>query len=65
MAEDTQPESTASNEPVPSSLHRGSKDMPAWNVGKLIDAPKFTSRNWFEMLGPGLIMGGAAIGGGE
>ena len=45
--------------------HPGSKEMPQWNVGELIDAPKFTARNWFAMLGPGLLMGGAAIGGGE
>ncbi len=43
----------------------GSKRMPRWNTGKLIDAPTFTQRNWFAMLGPGLLMGGAAIGGGE
>lgn len=39
--------------------------MPAWNKAELIDAPVFTSRNWFALLGPGLIMGGSAIGGGE
>ncbi len=43
----------------------GSPDMPAWNTGELIEAPRFTSRNWFALLGPGLIMGGSAIGGGE
>ncbi len=43
----------------------GSTEMPAWNTGELIDAPKFTKRNWFALLGPGLIMGGSAIGGGE
>ncbi len=43
----------------------GSHDMPRWNVGPLVDAPRFTMRNWFAMLGPGLLMGGAAIGGGE
>ena len=43
----------------------GSTEMPAWNTGELIDAPKFTRRNWFALLGPGLIMGGSAIGGGE
>jgi hypothetical protein len=43
----------------------GSREMPRWNVGKLPDAPHFTSRNWFSMLGPGLLAGGAAIGGGE
>ncbi|MBB75777.1 MAG: hypothetical protein CMJ75_14825 [Planctomycetaceae bacterium] len=45
--------------------HIGSQDMPRWDTGELIDAPKFTSRNWFALLGPGLIMGGSAIGGGE
>jgi len=45
--------------------HPGSQQMPRWDTGELIDAPKFTSRNWFSLLGPGLVMGAAAIGGGE
>ena len=45
--------------------HPGSKQMPKWQVGKLVDAPIFTAQNWFRLLGPGLILGGAAIGGGE
>ena len=45
--------------------HPGSQQMPQWDTGELIDAPKFTLRNWTSMLGPGLVMGGAAIGGGE
>ncbi|MFP6670296.1 MAG: Nramp family divalent metal transporter [Pirellulaceae bacterium] len=45
--------------------HPGSKKMPRWNTAELIDAPYFTRRNWFAMLGPALVMGGAAIGGGE
>ncbi|MBQ17141.1 MAG: hypothetical protein CMJ65_08450 [Planctomycetaceae bacterium] len=47
------------------SPHPGSSEMPRWNTGELIKAPVFTSRNWFALLGPGLIMGGSAIGGGE
>eukprot|EP00913_Durusdinium_trenchii_P035304 g33034.t1 len=39
--------------------------MPRWDVGELIDAPRFKLKNWAMMLGPGLVMGGAAIGGGE
>jgi hypothetical protein len=39
--------------------------MPRWDTANLIDPPRFTLRNWFAMLGPGLLMGGAAIGGGE
>ena len=42
--------------------HPGSKEMPQWNTAELIDAPYFTRRNWFAMLGPALVMGGAAIG---
>jgi hypothetical protein len=45
--------------------HPGSQAMPQWTTADLIDAPRFTLRKWFAMLGPGLLMGGAAIGGGE
>jgi hypothetical protein len=45
--------------------HPGSPEMPRWTTGDLIDAPRFTWKNWFAMIGPGLLMGGAAIGGGE
>lgn len=47
--------------------HPGSKLMPRWTTGELIDAPQFRF-NWktiLAMIGPGLIMGAAAIGGGE
>ena len=43
----------------------GSKQMPQWNTANLIDAPRFSWRNWAAMIGPGLVMGAAAIGGGE
>jgi hypothetical protein len=45
--------------------HPGSKEMPRWDTGELIDAPRFTWKNWFALLGPGLVLGGASIGGGE
>ena len=45
--------------------HPGVEEMPRWNTAELPDAPRFTWRNWAAMLGPGLLMGGAAIGGGE
>lgn len=51
--------------PISAAPHPGSKEMPRWNVGELVDAPRFTWRNWAALLGPGLVMGGAAIGGGE
>lgn len=43
----------------------GSHAMPQWDTGPLVDAPKFTWKNWFAMLGPGVLVGGSAIGGGE
>jgi hypothetical protein len=39
--------------------------MPAWNVGELPEAPRLTLRSWTQLIGPGLVTGGAAIGGGE
>ena len=43
----------------------GDQSMPQWDTAGLVDAPKFTLKKWIGMLGPGLILGGAAIGGGE
>lgn len=45
--------------------HPGSKQMPSWEGGSLPAPPAFHARNWAAMLGPGLVMGAAAIGGGE
>ena len=39
--------------------------MPRWTTGELVTTPTFTWKNWFAMLGPGLVMGASAIGGGE
>ncbi len=39
--------------------------MPRWNVGELPEAPHFRWNTIWTFLGPGLLMGGAAIGGGE
>lgn len=39
--------------------------MPRWDTGELIDAPVFTWRNILGMIGPGVVMGASAIGGGE
>ncbi len=43
----------------------GTAHMPAWTVGELPEAPRFRWSQLALMLGPGLVMGGAAIGGGE
>ena len=45
--------------------HPGSQQMPQWNVGELPEAPEFRWTGLWQFLGPGLLMGGAAIGGGE
>jgi hypothetical protein len=45
--------------------HPGTKAMPQWDTGELIDAPRFAWRNILAMIGPGLVMGASAIGGGE
>ena len=45
--------------------HPGSRKMPRWNAGELIDAPRFSRRHWYAFLGPGLVAGASAIGGGE
>lgn len=43
----------------------GSKQMPRWTTGELAPAPIFTWKHLPMMLGPGLVMGAAAVGGGE
>jgi hypothetical protein len=43
----------------------GTRAMPRWDLGELVDAPRFQWRNLLAMIGPGLVMGAAAIGGGE
>ncbi|MBA3483554.1 MAG: Nramp family divalent metal transporter [Pirellulales bacterium] len=43
----------------------GSSEMPAWDVGALPEAPRLTLKSWTLLIGPGLVMGGTAIGGGE
>src|SRR5688572_12453680 len=43
----------------------GNKTMPQWDLGELIEGPVFTWRNIMAMIGPGLVMGASAIGGGE
>lgn len=61
-------EAHTSDQPVPAHAqapHPGAQDMPPWKVDELPKPPVFTWRHWTMLLGPGLLMGGAAIGGGE
>ena len=60
--------SGAGGAPAPTGFvapHPGSRKMPRWNPGELIDAPRFNRSNWYAFLGPGLVAGAGAIGGGE
>ncbi|WP_254510366.1 Nramp family divalent metal transporter [Anatilimnocola floriformis] len=56
---------TAATAVEPLAPWPGSHEMPRWNVDELTEAPVFQWRNILGMLGPGLVMGAAAIGGGE
>jgi len=42
-----------------------SRYFPAWQQGELPEAPSFHWRRWTMLIGPGLMMVGANIGGGE
>lgn len=55
----------ASATPARLAPHPGSPHMPRWDLGELPDAPRFTRQSLLAMIGPGLVMGAAAIGGGE
>lgn len=50
---------------TPLAPYPGSHNMPRWNVAELIEAPQWQWKKIFTLLGPALLMGGAAIGGGE
>jgi hypothetical protein len=43
----------------------GSRQMPRWDLGELPPAPVFEWQRLGLMIGPGLVLGAAAIGGGE
>ena len=45
--------------------HPGSRRMPRWTTGELISPPRVTGRTLLLLIGPGLVMGASAIGGGE
>ena len=39
--------------------------FPSWETAELPPAPMFRARQWTGLIGPGLLMAGANIGGGE
>jgi hypothetical protein len=66
----TSPKATTAPTPdlAPSSPEApwpGTHYMPRWDLADLSEAPRFHWRKFLGMLGPSLVMGGAAIGGGE
>ncbi len=44
---------------------RAARHFPAWQDGELPRAPKFGWKQWRLLIGPGLLLAGSAIGGGE
>ena len=58
-------EPTSSLVPAFTAPHPGSKAMPRWTTGELIDVPRVGWRDIFAMLGPGVVLSASAIGGGE
>ena len=59
-----EPTASAAQEEI-YSPQPGTAHMPAWTVGELPEAPKFRWSQLALMVGPGLVMGASAIGGGE
>jgi Mn2+/Fe2+ NRAMP family transporter len=59
-----EPTASAAQEEI-YSPQPGTAHMPAWTVGELPAAPKFRWSQLALMVGPGLVMGASAIGGGE
>ena len=60
-----QHESSNSNPKQVVEHQPGVSSMPKWTVGELPDAPVFEWRKIAAFIGPGILMGAAAIGGGE
>ncbi|WP_437203586.1 Nramp family divalent metal transporter [Planctomicrobium sp. SH664] len=52
-------------EPAQQAPWPGTHAMPCWGLGQLGPAPAFSWRTLPLLIGPGLVMGAAAIGGGE
>ena len=44
---------------------KAARYLPAWGQGDLPSAPRFSATQWTTLIGPGLLMVGSTIGGGE
>ncbi len=64
--EETFRAATTSSEPVTElAPHPGVASMPRWDLGDLPAPPVFKLRNVAGFIGPGIVLGASAIGGGE
>lgn len=51
--------------PDPSAAHLPTTCLPAWGVADLPEPKPLSWRNWKSFIGPGIVMAGCQIGGGE
>ena len=51
--------------PEPSVRTRAARFFPPWETDSLPEPPRFGLRSWTVLIGPGLLLAGANIGGGE
>tara|TARA_B100001123_G_scaffold228401_1_gene257014 strand:+ start:141455 stop:143035 length:1581 start_codon:yes stop_codon:yes gene_type:complete len=44
---------------------KAGRHLPSWEVGELPDVPSVGLKNWTALIGPGIVLAGSNIGGGE
>jgi len=65
MAGENSPNNDASLTESSPAAHVPVTQLPAWDVAELPEPQPLRWRNWKRFVGPGLLMMGANIGGGE
>ncbi len=65
MAGEVSPNNDAPPTGSAPTVHIPVTQLPPWDVAELPDPPPIRWRNWMRFIGPGLMMMGANIGGGE
>ena len=51
--------------PAPEVVAAPAESIVPWQVGELIPPPALGWRNWAELIGPGVLVAGSAVGAGE
>jgi len=51
--------------PAAEDVATPAESIVTWQVGELIPPPEFHRRNWAELIGPGVLVAGSAVGAGE